>query len=260
MLNLKVIFSTFKLHLSQSFSRATFRFCIIVQPLIYTFILYMMYKDSAYTNYLNYVIMGSGLCSLWSSICFSSAGDIERERYMGTLENLFCSPSKFTTIILGKVFANTTLGLSGMILSLMFTKLFFNGSLYIKHGFLFFISFFLMILSFVCIALVISPIFTLSKNARALMNCLEYPVFILCGFIFPIDILPSFIKPLSYALSPTWAIRLLRESSLGIVDFSAFYREIYILCFICILYLLISKLLFLKIDKLTRIKAFLGVS
>ncbi len=258
--NFKVVFSTFKLHLSQSFSRATFRFCIIVQPLIYTFILYMMYRESSHTNYVNYVILGSGLTSLWSSICFSSAGDIERERYMGTLENLVSSPSKFTTIILGKVLANTFLGLTGTILSLIFTKILFNGSLYIKHEFLFLISFILMIFSFISVALLIAPIFTLSKNARALMNCLEYPIFILCGFVFPIDILPSFIKLLSYALSPTWAVKILMESSLGINDFSMFYKKIFILLFISIVYFIISKILFSKIDRRTRIEATLGGS
>lgn len=220
----------------------------------------MMYRDSSYVNYVNYIILGSGLTSLWSSICFSSAGDIERERYMGTLENLFSSPSKFTTIILGKVLANTFLGLTGMVLSLIFTKVFFNGSLHIEHRFLFLVSFILMIFSFICIALVIAPIFTLSKNARALMNCLEYPIFILCGFVFPISLLPRFIRPLSYILSPTWAVKILRESSLGISDFPTFYREIFILCLISIVYLIISKVLFSKIDKRTRIEATLGVS
>lgn len=260
MRSIKVIGSTFRLHLTQSFSRATFRFCIIVQPLIYTFILYMMYKDSSQANYVNYVVLGSGLTSLWSSICFSSAGDIERERYAGTLEVLFCCPSRFTTIIIGKVLANTFLGLSGMMLSLIFTRVFFNGSLYIKNGWLFMVCFLLMIISFICIAMVISPIFTLSKNARALMNCLEYPVFILCGFVFPVSLLPNFIKPISYLLSPTWAIKLLRESSTGITNYSLFYREIGILCLICCVYLVISKLLFIKIDKNTRINATLGVS
>lgn len=260
MTNIRILFSTFKLHLSQSLSRATFRFCIIVQPLIYTFILYMMYKNSSYTNYANYVILGSGLTSLWSSICFSSAGDIERERYMGTLENLFCSPSKFTTIVLGKVLANTFLGLSGMVLSLVFTRVFFNANLHIEHGVLFCIAFILMIFSFISVSLVIAPIFTLSKNARALMNCLEYPIFILCGFVFPIDILPSFIRPLSYILPPTWAVKIIRDSSLGINDFTLFLREVFILIFISIIYLLMSRVLFLKIEKHTRIKATLGVS
>lgn len=258
--NMKVVFSTFKLHLTQSFSRATFRFCIIVQPLIYTFILYMMYKDSSQANYINYVILGSGLTSLWSSICFSSAGDIERERYAGTLENLFCCPSRFTSIIIGKVLANTFLGLTGMALSLVFARIFFNGSLYINNGLLFFLCFLLMIFSFICIAMVISPIFTLSKNARALMNCLEYPIFILCGFVFPVDFLPNFVKPISYLLSPTWAIKILRDSSMGITNYSLFYKEIGILCVICCIYLIISKLLFIEIDKNTRINATLGVS
>lgn len=260
MLSLRVLYSTFKLHLSQSLSRAMFRFTIFVGPIIYTFIYYMMYKDSGHSNYLNYVILGSGLSSIWSSICFSSAGDIERERFMGTLENLFCCPSSFTNIVLGKVLANTLLSLSGIVLSLLFTWIFFGATLYIKHGMLFAVAFLAMVFAFTCIALLIAPIFTLSKNARALMNCMEYPVFILCGFVFPIDLLPSFIRPLSYMLSPTWAVKLLRDSSFGISNLGAFYRELGIMLLICIVYLIISKLLFIRIDKLTRINATLGVS
>lgn len=260
MSNLKVVGATFKLHLSQSLARATFRFCIIVQPLIYTFILYMMYSQSGIDNYVNYVILGSGLCSLWSAICFSSAGDIERERYMGTLENIFCSPSKFTVIMLGKILANTFLGLTGMILSIVFTKIFFNKSLYIANLPEFILSFILMLFSFICISLLICPIFTLSKNARALMNCLEYPIFILGGFVFPVELLPKILRPLSYMLSPTWAIEILRESSLGISDFNGFYKKAIILILISIIYVAISKILFARIDKETRITGSLGVS
>ncbi|MDT8715999.1 ABC transporter permease [Clostridium sp. 19966] len=260
MSEIRVIYSTFKLHLSQSFSRATFKFCIIVQPIIFTFIMCMMYKDSKHANYANYVILGSGLSTLWSAICFSSAGDIERERYMGTLETLFCCPSKFTSIIIGKVLANTFLGLSGIVISIAFTKVFFNQNLYIKHVFLFVLSFILMILSFISISMLISPVFTLSKNARALMNCMEFPMYILCGFVFPIDMLPSFIRPISYILSPSWSTEILKESSLGISDLHNFYMKIAVLCIICMIYAVISRALFKCIDRKTRIDASLGVS
>lgn len=258
--NIRVICSTFKLHLSQSFSRATFRFCIIVQPLIYTFILYMMYRNSGIENYINNVILGSGLCSLWSAICFSSAGDIERERYMGTLENIFCCPSRFTTIMLGKILANTFLGLTGMLLSITFTKLFFNQSMIIINPVEFMISFILMLFSFVSVSLIICPIFTLFKNARALMNCLEYPIFIIGGFVFPVSMLPKIIKPISYIFSPMWAIEILKESSFGIINMNSFYKKVTLLIIISIVYIAISKLLFNKIDKKTRIEGTLGVS
>lgn len=260
MLSLKALFSTFKIHLSQSFSRATFRFCILFQPILYSFILYTMYKDSSHINYVNYVVLGSGITSLWSALCFSSAGDIERERYIGTLENIFCAPTKFTTVVIGKILANTFLSLSSLLISLIFIKIAFNGNFYVAHLGLFCLSFLLLIFSFMCIAMVIAPIFTLSRNARALMNCLEYPIFILCGIVFPIDLLPKWVRPLSYILSPTWSTDLLRQSSLGITDFSLFYRKIFILLILCLFYLIISARLFAKIDKLTRIKATLGVN
>lgn len=258
--NIKVISSTFKLHLSQSFARATFRFCIIFQPLIYTFILYMMYSNSGIENYINNVILGSGLCSLWSAICFSSAGDIERERYMGTLENIFCCPSKFTTIMFGKILANTFLGLTGMILSIAFTKIFFNKGLVIANPAEFTMSFILMLFSFVCVSLLICPIFTLSKNARALMNCLEYPIFIIGGFVFPVSMLPAIIKPISYIFSPMWAIEILKESAAGIIDMKMYFIKAALLISISLIYIIISRFLFKKIDKKTRIEGTLGVS
>lgn len=258
--NIKVVFSTFKLHMSQSFSRATFRFCIIAQPLIYTFILYMMYMDSGIVNYVNNVILGSGICSLWSSVCFSSAGDIERERHMGTLENIFCCPSEFTTIVLGKVLANTFLGLSGLLLSILFTGIIFKGILYISNYGMFVVSFVVMLLSFVSLSLVICPVFTLSRNARTLMNCMEYPIFILGGFVFPVDLLPGFIRPLSYILSPSWSVAALRESASGISDSKMFLGKLAISVAISLIYIGLSRYLFKSIDKRTRIAGTLGVS
>jgi len=91
------------------------------------------------------------------------------------------------------------------------------------------------------------------------MNVLEYPVFILCGILFPIDILPYWTRSLSYILSPTWAVKILRESVLGIENYQVFVTNIIILLAISGIYFVLSAVFFKKIDKQTRIKATLGV-
>lgn len=80
----RVIFSTMIVQMKQSFARPMFRFCLLANPMLNTILLYEMYKNSGEENFMAYVVLGAGLMGLWGCICFSSAGDINRERYSGT--------------------------------------------------------------------------------------------------------------------------------------------------------------------------------
>ena len=111
MKQLIVIWDTLRLQMKNSFIRPMYRFCLIAAPIVQTILLYEMYKNSGQDNFTTYVMLGGGLMGLWSCICFSSAGDINRERYMGTLSLIFVTPANFSTIIFGKVLGNTVLSL-----------------------------------------------------------------------------------------------------------------------------------------------------
>ena len=76
---IKVIISTMIVQMKQSFARPMFRFCLIANPILNTILLYEMYKESGENNYMAYVVLGARLMGLWGCICFSSAGDINRE-------------------------------------------------------------------------------------------------------------------------------------------------------------------------------------
>ncbi|MGN1045375.1 MAG: hypothetical protein ACI4Q9_05415, partial [Candidatus Methanomethylophilaceae archaeon] len=43
---------------------------------------------------------------------------------------------------------------------------------------------------------------------------LEYPIYVLSGAIVPITSLPSFLRPISMILPPTWGVEALRASAL----------------------------------------------
>ncbi|MGL5676922.1 MAG: ABC transporter permease [Cellulosilyticaceae bacterium] len=254
--SLKAIGATFRLQMVQSFSRPTFQFCVVIQPIGFALIFYMMYQYSGIPNFINHVVLGTGLCSLWSAVCFSSAGDIQREAYAGTLENLFSVPTSFYTIMIGKILANTVLGLLGMVLSSVTVGLLTGQMLVVENMGLFIGAFISMMLAFISVSLVISPVFTLSKRARVLMNCLEYPIYILCGFMVPVSTLPSGIGWIGYLIPTTWAIEVLRTSTTGMVDSKA----VMMLFGLSSVYIIISLILFKRIDKLVRIHATLGVS
>jgi ABC-2 type transport system permease protein len=48
---------------------------------------------------------------------------------------------------------------------------------------------------------------------------MEFPVYILCGFLFPIALLPGWTTPISYLLPPYWAAIALHGTSTGTISF-----------------------------------------
>lgn len=254
-----ILITTSRLQMLQALSRPTFRFCLIIQPILYTLILMMMFQQSGKTDIVTFIVLGSGLLTLWSCICYSSAGDIERERFMGTLQVIYCTPTSFKLIMLAKIIGNTLLGLIPFVLSFIFVRFFWNEPISIHSLPKFVIGLAATIISFISVSLLMSAIFTLSRSSRILMNCLEYPIYILSGMVFPVEMLPGWLHPVSYILSPTWAVRILRLSIEGNDSNSVYYYYIAVLSAITLMYFIFANVLFNAIDKKTRIDASIGV-
>jgi len=53
------------------------------------------------------------------------------------------------------------------------------------------------------------------RTSWALGAALEYPGWLLCGFVIPLDLLPDALRPLSWALAPTWAVEAMRAAAAG---------------------------------------------
>lgn len=257
--SLKVIYSSCKLQMRQSFSRSMFQFCIIFYPILAAITFYFIYAGKTDEMLYSYVFLGTAITSIWSSISYSSAGDIDRERFMGALEVIFSCPAPFRMIMLGKVIGNTILGVASMIISFVTVAVLFNTRFTLAHPLLFFTAMTLGIVSFVFIALLLSGLLAVSRNTRVLMNCIDYPVFILCGTFFPIEVLPVWFRPLSYALSPTYVLKLTRMCISGITDYGLFFTYMIGLVIVSIIYLLGYLKFYDIIDVKARQEATLGV-
>ena len=254
-----VLLSTMVLQMKQSFARPMFRFCLIANPILNTILLYEMFRNSGEANFASYVILGSGLMAIWGCICFSSAGDINRERHSGTLSLVFAAPAGFPKIILGKILGNTILSLASLFISLVTAMIVYQAPVVLVSPGYFFVAFTAMIGSFVVISSVLACLLTLSRRTTLYMNCIEIPFILLCGLSFPVDILPYWIQPVSRVLAPTWAVELLRMSVAGITDAELFWRKLVVLIILSIVCGLFSAWLFRKIDKQVRINASLEV-
>ena len=254
-----VLLSTMILQMKQSFARPMFRFCLIVNPILNTVLLYEMFRNSGQENFVSYAVLGAGLMAIWGCICFSSAGDINRERFSGTLALVFVAPAGFPAIITGKILGNTILSLSSLLISLATAVVVYRVPITLESPGYFAIAILALVGSFMVISTVLACLLTLSRRTTLYMNCIEIPFIFLCGFSFPIEVLPGWLTPVSLALSPTWAVRLLRMAIAGVEDVGLFRRDLLILLVLSGVYALFSVWLYRKIDRQVRINASLEV-
>ena len=124
----------------------------------------------------------------------------------------------------------------------------------------FLIALFAAIFSFIVISSVIACMLTLSRKTELYMNCIEIPIILLCGFAFPVSVLPFGIRIVSYTLAPTYAVELMRMAVWGITDKAEFFEKLLVLMILTLIYAVISAFLYKKIDRSVRIAATLEVA
>lgn len=250
---------TIKVHMKLSLTRPMFQFIIFLMPFLFSTIAVFIYGNSSAELIFQYVVLGSGFVTLWSSIVFSSASDVNREKYYGTLELLFTAPVPFWLTLAGKIIANTVWGLLSMLISYFYLLVLYRVPVIIGHPLQFILAYLFVLCSLSVFSFFLAMSFTLSRQAYALMNMLEYPVYLVCGFMFPVSLLPDWVKPLSWVLPPTWAIELLRIISRKDMQQDELIVAWGVLVLLTFIYLAISLAYYRLVEKRARINGNLGV-
>lgn len=198
------------------------------------------------------------MTGLWRSLLFISGNSISMERWTGTLELLIGQPTPIQIIVFGKNLANVLQSLLSMVASYIFAALFFDFSLMITQPLMFGISLLFTVLAFVSFGLIIAPIFVLNPGVQQWQNAMEFPVYILSGFLFPIALLPGWSTPLSYLLTPYWAARALHGASSGNVEPGEIAFSWLMMLVFSVLYIILSGVLFRVMLRRAREDASLG--
>ncbi len=211
----RVILRAMEMTLKESSTDFHVAFNVLVQPLLYAVLSVFMLKEKTGPDALIQVVVGSGLVGMWVSLLGSSSWSINGERWLGTLENLVGSPASLEGVVAGKILAGVLQSLASMFCSYGVALVVMGTAPRIQFPAAFAVSAAVAIFAFLSLGMVIAPFMAISLNASRWFNALEFPVYILCGFLFPISLLPGWTSPLSYALVPTWAARALQLAAYG---------------------------------------------
>jgi len=114
-------------------------YTVLVQPLLIAVTGTWMLRDRG-GDYAVFVVVGSGMTGLWSSLLYITGSNINAERWLGTLEMLVGTPTPLVVSIVGKTLSNVVMSLSSMILGCALATLIFGFNLQLAHPLLFAIS------------------------------------------------------------------------------------------------------------------------
>lgn len=233
-------------------------FTLVIQPALVAFMALWMLKD-AKQDYGIFVVVGGGMTGLWSSLLFLCGNAIGRDRWEGVLEMLVGVPTPLSVITLGRNLAFVSQSFISMISSYLLAALILGYPLSFGQPLLFAVSILMTMISFICFGLCIAPIFLLNPIVQRFQNGLEFPIFILSGFLFPIALLPGWTTPLSYILAPYWAAQALHATAQGTATANDLLYYWGMLLLLGAIYLAFSTWLYQKILYRVRVDATLDM-
>jgi ABC-2 type transport system permease protein len=187
----------------------------VVWPLFFASTAFLVYRQAHDPKVMIYAGLGAAVMGIWSSVATTASGLLQRERWLGTLELLVASPTRFAVVLVPITTAMSTLGLYSLVATLVWGRLLFGIHIDVADPLLFGLSVVVTILSIAMLGFLLSVSVVRYRTAWALGNMLEYPGWLLCGFLVPLVLFPKPVGWLAHALPPTWGMQAIRASASG---------------------------------------------
>ena len=187
----------------------------VIWPLFFATTAFFMFRTQHDPSALLYASIGASVMGIWSATSVTASSAIQRQRWEGTLEPVVATPTHFSLVQLPITVAMSTIGIYSMASTLLWGRFLFGIRLRMVHPLLFCVAVPVTIVSIGMLGFLLSVTVVRYRTAWALGNALEYPIWLVCGFLVPLSLFPGWVRPISWALAPTWGVRAIREAALG---------------------------------------------
>ena len=187
----------------------------VIYPLFFATVAFFVFRAGDSPRTLIYASFGAAVMGMWSSVSTSAGAAMKRERWWGTLELLVATPPHFSLVLLPATLGLATIGVYNLAATLLWGRFLFGVHLTIAHPLLFALAIVGTVLSFGGLGFLFAVSFVRFRAAWVLGNFFEYPVWLICGFLVPLALLPGWVRPISWAMAPTWGMNAIRESAVG---------------------------------------------
>lgn len=187
----------------------------VLYPMFFATVSFLMFRAGASAESLLYAALGAGVMGIWSATSTTAGSAMQRERWHGTLEVLVASPSPFALILLPVTVAMSTIGLYCMVATLVWGRVLFGIAVHVENWPAFLAAIPGTVVAIGCAGFLLAVSFVRYRTAWALGNMLEYPVWLVGGFLVPLSLFPDWVRPISWLLAPSWGMNAIRQAALG---------------------------------------------
>jgi ABC-2 type transport system permease protein len=214
---IRLIIVGVRTHLVYMSRSATAVLFTALTPVLYALIAIFLYRVGRHPSAAETIqaSVTAGLMGIWSSVLFESGLAFQRQRRLGVLELLVAAPTPLLLSLLPITIATAVIGAYAMVTTIACAVLFFGVPVAPFLTAAFVTSVLVCIIALGMSGLLIASAFIMLRNAYALVNTLEYPIWMLSGMLVPLSILPGWVGPVSWVLPSRWAVEAVRDSALG---------------------------------------------
>jgi ABC-2 type transport system permease protein len=252
----RLLWKSLLFHLKSLTLSSFFLGITLITPVIVATVAFYMFRAGRQEGTLLYAALGAGLMGVWSSVLFGSGGAIQWQRWMGTLEILVAAPAPLVLVLLPLTVATAAFGLYSLAATVLWGRLLFGIPFELEHPLLFALALPATVIGLGLLGLLLASTFVLYRQANALSNLFEEPIWLVTGLLVPVSLLPGWVEPLSWILAPTWGVRAIRESALGGDPLAA----IGMCLVLALVYLMAASLLLRHFERLARERASLALA
>lgn len=212
------------------------------QPAVFSAIGMLLARAAGNTSPdLIYTVLGAGIMGMWSGLVFTSTYDIRADRREGTLELIVGSPTPLRRVVGFRSLLNILAGSTSMLAAVGAALLIFNYSFAGINTFGVLISFALLLFALWCMGIFLANLLAWSRLSGTFVDLLEMPIALLCGFMYPISVLPVWMQKISAIFPIRWGLEGLRESLKGLPTGEALATKWLLALGISLLYYLLAR-------------------
>lgn len=212
---LRLIVVAWWLHLKMMSRSVLQGLLMVMWPLFFATTVLLMYRVHGDPADFSYAALGAGVMALWSAVGTVASEVLQNERGSGTLELLVAAPTRFALAVFPITGAIATVGGYSMVATLVWARVVFGIDVVIARPVPFALAVAVTIAAVAALGFVLSVTMVRYRASWALGNVLEYPVWLVCGLLVPVSMFPEWVRPLSWALAPTWGVTAMRNAAGG---------------------------------------------
>ena len=186
-----------------------------VVPLFFASAAFLIFRQSKDPQTLVFAGLGAAIMGTWSSVVSTASALLQSERSQQTLELLVSAPAPFAMVLMPVTSAMATVAAYSVVATLVWARFVFHIVIPIHEPVLFVVGLAATIVAVSMFGFLLAIAVVRYRAAWTIGTLLAPVGYLLCGLLFPLALLPGWVKGISYVLPPTWGVSAMRAAAAG---------------------------------------------